>query len=91
MPVVYARCCGLDGHQKTVVACVALTCANGQVRREVRVFGSMTVDLLTLNGWLNDLGVRQVAMESMGVLWRPVASRGVPCIPSWKPLTTSSW
>jgi transposase len=72
MQVVYARCCGLDVHQKTVVACVVLTSASGQVRREVRVFGTMTVDLLALNEWLNGLGVQQVAMESTGVLWRPV-------------------
>jgi transposase len=72
MQVVYARCCGLDVHQKTVVACVVLTHANGQVRREVRVFGTMTVDLLALNAWLTGLGVRHVAMESTGVLWRPV-------------------
>ena len=25
MQVVYARCCGLDVHQKTVAACVLLT------------------------------------------------------------------
>jgi transposase len=72
MQVVFTRCCGLDVHQKTVVACVLLTQASGQVTHEVRVFGTMTVDLLTLNEWLNGLGVRQVAMESTGVLWRPV-------------------
>jgi len=72
MQVVNTRCCGLDVHQKTVVACVLLTPASGQVAREVRVFGTMSVDLLALNEWLNGLGVRQVAMESTGVLWRPV-------------------
>jgi hypothetical protein len=93
--VVHAGCCGLDVHQKTVVACVLLTHVlltqtSGQVRREVRVFGTMTVDLLALNEWLNDLNVRQVAMESTGVLWRAVACCGVPCITSWRPITTSS-
>jgi len=72
MQVVNTRCCGLDVHQKTVVACVLLTPASGQVAREVRVFGTMSVDLLALNEWLNGLGVRQVARESTGVLWRPV-------------------
>jgi transposase len=72
MQVVNTRCCGLDVHQKTVVACVLLTQTSGQVARAVRVFGTMTVDLLALNEWLNGLGVRQVAMESTGVLWRPV-------------------
>lgn len=72
MQVVYERCCGLDVHQKTVVACVLLTASDGAVRREVRTFGTMTADLLALNDWLNGLGVEQVAMESTGVYWRPV-------------------
>jgi transposase len=72
MEVVYARCCGLDVHQKSVVACVLLTAADGQVRREVRTFGTMTADLLALNDWLNALGAEQVALESTGVYWRPV-------------------
>jgi len=64
--------CGLDVHQKSVVACVLLTAADGQARREVQTFGAMTADLLALNEWLNALGVEQVALESTGVYWRPV-------------------
>jgi transposase len=74
MQVVYARCCGLDVHQKSVVACVLLTAPDGQVRREVRSFGTMTADLLALNDWLNLRGVEQVALESTGVSWRPVCN-----------------
>ena len=44
MKVVYARCCGLDVHQKTVVACILLTDADGTVQREVQTFGTMTAD-----------------------------------------------
>jgi transposase len=72
MQVVYARCCGVDVHQKSVVACVLLTPPDGRVQRDVRTFGTMTTDLLALNDWLNALGVEQVAMESTGVYWRPV-------------------
>jgi transposase len=72
MQVVYARCCGLDVHQKTVVACVLLTEPTGRVQREVRTFGTMTADLLALTDWLNALAVEQVALESTGVYWRPV-------------------
>jgi transposase len=72
MQVVHARCCGLDVHQKTVVACVLLTEADGAVRKQVRTFGTMTADLLALNDWLNALAVEQVALESTGVYWRPV-------------------
>jgi transposase len=71
MEVVYARCGGLDVHQKNVVACVLLTASDGQVRREVRTFGTMTADLLALNDWLNALGVEQVALESTGVYTLP--------------------
>jgi transposase len=72
MQVLYPRCCGLDIHQKTVVACVLLTEADGTGQRFVRTFGTMTADLLALGDWLRFQAVTHVAMESTGVLWRPV-------------------
>ncbi len=72
MQVVHARCCGLDVHKKSVVACVLLTEPDGSVRRQVRTFGTMTADLLALDDWLTGHGVTQIAMESTGVYWRPV-------------------
>jgi transposase len=72
MEVVHTRCCGLDVHKKTVVACLLLTEPDGSVRRQVRTFGTMTADLLVLDDWLTDHGVTQIAMESTGVYWRPV-------------------
>src|SRR5204863_5171054 len=72
MRVVHERCCGLDVHQKTVVACVLLTDADGTVQRQTRTFGTMTADLLALADWLNALGVTAVALESTGVYWKPV-------------------
>jgi transposase len=72
MDVQYGRCCGLDVHQQTVVACVLVTAEDGTVQRTVRTFGTMTADLLALNDWLNAQQVEQVAMESTGVYWRPV-------------------
>jgi hypothetical protein len=44
MEVVSTRCCGLDVHKRTVVACVLLSQADGLVRREVRTFGTMTAE-----------------------------------------------
>jgi transposase len=67
MEVLYTRCCGLDVHQKTVVAC--LITPN---RRETRTFKTMTSDLLQLSDWLSSNGATHVAMESTGVYWRPV-------------------
>jgi Transposase len=72
MQVVHARCCGLDVHKKTVIACVLLTHPNGHVEREVRTFGTMTADLLALSDWVSSLQVRQIALESTGVFWRPI-------------------
>jgi transposase len=72
MQVLYPRCCGLDIHQKTVVACVLLTDPDGASHRFVRTFGTMTADLLALGDWLEFHAVTHVAMESTGILWRPV-------------------
>jgi transposase len=70
--VLHARCCGLDVHKKTVVACVLITADDGGVDRQVRTFSTMTPDLLVLADWLSSLGVTHVALESTGVYWRPV-------------------
>lgn len=67
MDTFHLRCCGLDVHKKSVVAC-AITPEG----RETRTFRTMTGDLLTLADWLRERGVSQVAMESTGVYWKPV-------------------
>jgi transposase len=72
MEVVHPRCCGLDVHKRTVVACVLLTADDGTVRKQIRTFGTMTADLLALADWLAGLEVTHVALESTGVYWRPV-------------------
>jgi transposase len=72
MQVVHARCCGLDIHKRSVVACALLTHTDGRAERHRATFGTMTADLLALAEWLDRLGVTHVAMESTGVYWRPV-------------------
>jgi transposase len=72
MEIVHERCCGLDVHKRTVVACVLTTRADGSVERQVRTFKTMTSDLLQLSDWLSGLGVSHIALESTGVYWRPV-------------------
>ena len=47
MQVLYARCCGLDVHKKTVVACVMLTLPNGKVDKSIRTFATTTEALPT--------------------------------------------
>ena len=72
MQVVYERCCGIDVHKQTVVACAIVPGADGQPVKETRTFATMTADLEALAGWLTGLGVTHVAMESTGVYWKPV-------------------
>jgi transposase len=72
MDVVYERCCGLDVHQKTVVACLVATREDSHVTKEVRTFGTMTADLLELLDWLTLYDVTHVALESTGVYWKPI-------------------
>jgi transposase len=66
------RCCGLDVHRDTVVACVRVPEPNGQRQQEVRTFGTTAAELLALRDWLEAHGVTDVAMESTGIYWRPV-------------------
>ena len=72
MDVVYERCCGLDIHKKTVVACRIVPGPAGKPTKEIRTFGTMTEDLLALSDWLASEGVTHVAMESTGVYWKPI-------------------
>jgi transposase len=72
MRIVYKRCCGLDVHKKVIVACLLLLEPDGELRREIRKFGTMTEDLLALLDWLQQAGCTHVAMESTGVYWKPI-------------------
>jgi transposase len=72
MRIVYKRCCGLDVHKKVIAACLLLLEPDGELRREIRKFGTMTQDLLALLDWLQQAGCTHVAIESTGVYWKPV-------------------
>jgi len=72
MDLMYDCCAGLDVHKKTVVACIRRVGPDGAVSSQVRTFRTVTAELLALSDWLEEQGVRQVAMESTGVYWKPV-------------------
>jgi transposase len=72
MEVLYEVCCGIDVHAAAVVAGVRRPGKNGRRAREVRTFGTTTAGLLRLADWLAAEGVSHAALESTGVLWRPV-------------------
>jgi transposase len=74
MEVVHERCCGLDVHAKTVVACLIVPGPDGKPSKTVRTFGTMTDDLIRLRDWLLEAQCSIVAMESTGVYWKPICN-----------------
>ncbi len=72
MDSIIERCCGLDVHQASVVACLLVKAAGGRRRKEVQSFGTTTAELTRLREWLLAEGCTHVGMESTGVYWMPV-------------------
>lgn len=60
--------CGLDVHKDTVYAAIY----DGKNRSDVQVFGTFTEQIIQLIQWLDQNGVRRVALESTGIYWVPV-------------------
>ena len=72
MKVMYRACAGIDVHKRDVKVCL-IWHDEGQVRRqEVRTYGTMTPDLLSLSDWLREHECEAVALESTSVYWQPV-------------------
>ena len=72
METIVQRCCGLDVHQATVVACLLAGPADSRPRKTIRTFGTTTSELEELRGWLLGEGCTHVGMESSGIYWVPV-------------------
>ena len=68
MERIYACCCGLDVHKKTIVACLL----TARKPKEIQSFRTTTQELLRLRDWLQAAGCTHVAMEATGVYWKPV-------------------
>jgi transposase len=68
MDVIIDKGCGLDVHKEAVVACFRGT----GIKKGIKSFDTMTGSLLRMKGWLIDLGITHVAMESTGPYWKPV-------------------
>ncbi len=62
------RGCGIDVHQKLIVA----TIDGVGLKKETREFVAFTSSLTELRDWLLEKEVSHVAMESTGVYWKPV-------------------
>jgi len=77
MDVMFTHCAGLDVHQKRITACRVTPDPTGQQAeglRELREFGTRTIDLLALSDWLAEAGLTHVAMERTGEDWKPVSN-----------------
>jgi transposase len=73
MKSLYRRCAGLDIHKGSVSVCIRMRSPGSSTPEiEEAVFGTFTQQLEQLACWLKAHKVRQVAMESTGVYWRPV-------------------
>lgn len=71
MEVLHPRCCGIDVHKNTVVACLRLHDGR-RVQKHVQTFTTTTRELQRLVTWLTEHGCTHAAMESTGVYWQPV-------------------
>ena len=72
MDVIDTHGCGLDIHNKSVVACLITREPGQQPAKETQPLRPMTADLLALADWLAAMGCTHVAMESAGQYWRPI-------------------
>jgi len=72
MDAIRTTCAGLDVHQESVVACVLTGPIEGKPKKFIRTFGTTVRELLDLQDWLAEHDCHEAAMESTGVLWKPV-------------------
>jgi hypothetical protein len=79
MEAITERCCGLDVHQATVVACRLTGRADERPRKQVRTFRTVTQELLELRASLQQEGCTRLRRACTGS--RSVRSSRAP--PSW--------
>ena len=72
MDTTYAKVAGLDVHHKSIQCAIRCHSPSGKLLTQSRSFGTMTRQLRALADYLASPGVTHVALESTGVLWKPV-------------------
>jgi len=72
LKIVHPTCCGIDVHNKFVVATIAKTDPKGVTRYQTKEFKTFNYDLERLREWLAENECYQVCMESTGKYWIPV-------------------
>lgn len=72
MDAIRETCAGLDVHQASVVACILTGALDKKPKFYIETFGTTTKELLRLQDWLFEHKCFDIAMESTGVLWKPI-------------------
>ncbi len=72
MQPILKSCCGMDVHKKVIVACLLREIDNGEVKKEIKHFSTLTEDILKMERWLLENECTHVAMESTSVYWKPI-------------------
>jgi hypothetical protein len=70
--VIQTSCAGIDTHKKMLSVCVSFRGAQRQTEEVVREYNTKRRSLLRLAGWVREMGVTHVAVESTENYWRPV-------------------
>lgn len=71
MEEILDKCCGLDVHRDSITACVMI--GNGRHKQKlIRTFQTFTHDIHELANWLKSMDIREVAVESTGIYWKPI-------------------
>jgi transposase len=64
---------GIDVHKRVLmVAAADASLAEGDVEFQCRRFGTTTAERKHLAAWLQELGIREVVMESTAQYWKPI-------------------
>jgi len=72
MDAIIERCCGIDVHKKTIVACLLVGKPGEKPNATIKTFSTMTEDILACKDWLDSEDCTHVALESTGVYWKPI-------------------
>lgn len=66
------KCCGLDIHKNTIVACMLSGPLGKKPHAEIKEFTTLNPDLHRLKDWIIEEQCHFVAMESTGIYWQPI-------------------
>jgi transposase len=69
---LYRRVAGIDVHRMLHVVTVLIEQPDGSIDKRCREFGGFKRDCRALAGWLAELQVELVVMESTGIYWKSV-------------------